>query len=144
MQASDQSARMAYGHGRITAARRALAEAATVIGRAFTIEELAEAARSIEPSAGSTATAYRAAAIMEENGFLERVGDRHGRALYEHCAVETHHHHIVCESCGKTARAHCPITASLGDSVAASGFVLTRHVVTLYGLCPDCANREGC
>lgn len=129
----------AYPGGRVTSARRALATAAAGFERAFTVEELAEAAREIEPDAGSTATAYRAVAMMESSGFLEHVGERDGRALYQHCQAAEHHHHIVCESCGRTAPAACTIDAQAAKAAAETGFVVTRHAVTLYGLCPDCA-----
>jgi Fe2+ or Zn2+ uptake regulation protein len=106
---------------------------------AFTVEELAAAVHALDAKASATATVYRAVSAMEAAGHLERVGVRHGCALYASCADSGHHHHVVCDGCGRTAAAPCP----LGGTPAADGFVVTRHEVTLYGLCRECAEKSG-
>lgn len=85
---------------------------------------------------------YRAVAAMENAGFIERVGARGGSALYARCDASAHHHHIVCDACGVTAEAECPLGTTL-DVAGTAGFVVTRHEVTLYGLCPTCARKRG-
>lgn len=131
----------AYGDARFSEPRLYAARAADGIGAAFTVEELAAAVRADHPGAGATATIYRSVAAMEETGFLERVGERDGAALFARCATHAHHHHIVCDGCGKTAHAQCPLAAAEAVPTArADGFVITRHEVTLYGLCPECAS----
>jgi len=89
--------------------------------------------------AGAIATVYRAVAAMEDNAFLARVGTRAGAALYCRCQEASHHHHVVCDGCGKVAVAECPGELATGET-APSGFLITRHEITLYGLCPACAN----
>jgi len=111
---------------------------------AFTTDELAGAARANDPGAGATATVYRSVAAMERSGFLERVGERDGAALYARCDASSHHHHIVCDGCGRTAHAECPIEPHVATEPRDDGFVITRHEVVLYGLCPECASWEGC
>lgn len=135
------SARAAYGAGRLTAQRRAIARTVTEMHGAFTIEELVAVVRKAEPA--STATSYRAVSAMEAAGFVERVGTRDGSVLFAHCGDTTHHHHIVCDRCGRIALAECPIEPDLTAS-STGGFMITRHEVTLYGLCPRCvANESG-
>lgn len=131
----------AYGTARHSGSREVIAETARDFGIAFTVDDLAEAVRAIAPAAGAPATVYRAVSAMADNGFLVRVGERNGAALYAHCdSPHVHHHHVVCDGCGKTVRAECPLeTAALPGP---EGFVITRHEVTLYGLCPDCARKE--
>lgn len=128
----------AYGTGRLTAPRREIARAACEMGAAFTVEELAEVVRARDESAGATATVYRAVAAMEAASFLERVGARDGSALYARCGHSGHHHHVVCDGCGRVAHAECPLDDAMSAASADSGFVVTRHEVTLYGLCPAC------
>jgi Fe2+ or Zn2+ uptake regulation protein len=74
---------------------------------------------------------------MEESGHIERVGTRDGSALYARCSTMSHHHHIVCDGCGRVAHAECPVVFEDSDA-RPDGFVITRHEVTLYGLCPSC------
>lgn len=133
----------AYGVGRITVPRRAIASAAERMAGAFTVEDLAAVVRASDPSAGATATIYRAVAAMEQSGYLKRVGARDGAALFAHCSISTHHHHIVCDRCGRMVPAECPVGPEMDAEALRSGFTLTRHEVTLYGLCPDCSAREG-
>ena len=84
---------------------------------------------------------YRAVAAMEAAGYVERVGSRGGSALYARCGTRSHHHHIVCDGCGRVAHAECPVAVD-APSPRADGFVVTRHEVTLYGLCPTCADSD--
>lgn len=128
-----------YGGARLTKPREIIARCANELNRAFTIEELAAIVRKTDPSAGSPATVYRAVAALTEAGHVKRVGERDGAALYAVCTrTRTHHHHVVCDGCGRIAHAACPLPDPASDT--ASGFVITRHEVTLYGLCPTCAS----
>jgi len=132
----------AYGSGRVTKPRRVIAEITDQLDGAFTVELLADRVRDRSPHAGATATVYRAVSAMESAGYIERVGTREGSALYARCGTRTHHHHIVCDGCGRVAQTACPVmTQVAGDDT--DGFVITRHEVTLYGLCPACASRSG-
>lgn len=128
-----------YGQARMTPVRRTLAEAAASMEVAFTVEDLAAAAGEIDPSAGAIATAYRAVAAMEKAGYIERVGKRRGSALYAHCGTGHHHHHVICDGCGKVSSTPCPVVEAMSETPG-DGFVITRHEVTLYGLCPSCAS----
>ncbi len=132
-----------FGGARTTAPRRVIAATTERLPGAFTVEELAREVRRGHPSAGATATVYRAVAAMEASGYIERVGSRDGAALYLRCSAGHHHHHIVCDGCGRTQAAECPLEVS-HDTPTAGGFVVTRHEVTLYGLCPECAKNEDC
>jgi Fe2+ or Zn2+ uptake regulation protein len=106
---------------------------------AFTVDELSIAARAHGASAG-TATVYRAVAAMEASGWLERVGERNGSALFARCgAGGHHHHHVICDGCGRVAATDCPVAEQVASSAQSDGFVITRHEVTLYGLCSQCA-----
>lgn len=130
----------AYGSSRVTAARRAIADAVESIEGAFTVEELVARTRETAPHCSSQATVYRAVASMLEAGYLERVGDRAGSALYSRCDETSHHHHIVCDGCGRTTPTECPLPLLAREETG--GFVITRHEIVLHGLCPACASRK--
>lgn len=128
----------AYGAGRSTAQRRAVASAASAQAGAFTADDLAERVRRDAPRV-STATVYRSIAAMTASGFLTQVGDRDGAALYARCEETGHHHHVVCTGCGATAHTPCPVDEAGLAAAAPDGFVVTSHEVRLYGLCAACA-----
>jgi len=140
--AKDRGLELAYGEGRSTAPRRAVAAAAAAFGSAFTAEALALRVRSEAPGV-SIATVYRSIAAMTASGFLTPVGERDGAALYACCGEAGHHHHVVCTACGATAHAPCPVDESGLTSAAPDGFVVTSHEVRLYGLCARCASGDG-
>lgn len=129
--------RAAFGAGRASAPRLAVARAAAAMRGAFTVEDLERTAASDGTPAG-TATVYRAVAAMAASGFLEQVGERDGAALYARCEVRGHHHHLVCTSCGSVEHAPCPVGRDLIEHAGARGFVITSHDVTIYGMCATC------
>lgn len=132
----------AFGDGRVTPQRELIARSAQSMPGAFTIDELGEVVRAADSSLGA-ATVYRAVAAMVESGWLERVGEKAGSSLFARCgAGARHHHHVVCDGCGKVAVAECPVVIAAGDSAGDDSFVITRHEVTLYGLCPACAGKR--
>jgi Fur family transcriptional regulator, ferric uptake regulator len=139
---AQSEARSAYGTRRVSRQRAAIADAAVALAGAFTIDDLARAVSGGAQAAG-TATVYRAVAAMEASGWVERVGEREGHALYVHCTDgHRHHHHAVCEGCGTVRSTSCPLDRIAENSADLDGFVVTRHEVTLYGLCPSCAHER--
>lgn len=131
----------AFGDGRVTPQRLLIAEQTGALPGAFTIDDLASAVRRADPTLGA-ATVYRAVAAMAASGWLERVGERDGSALFARCDVGGgHHHHVVCDACGRVAATKCPVALDGAAGARDDGFVITRHEVTLYGLCPECADK---
>jgi Fur family ferric uptake transcriptional regulator len=128
----------AYGAGRTSAQRLAIARAADAATGAFTVDDLAALTRGADPAIG-TATVYRAVAAMAREGFLQPAGVRDGRALYVRCGDAGHHHHLVCTGCGAVAEAPCPLDTATFEAPGLGGFQITSHEVTLYGLCAECA-----
>jgi Fur family ferric uptake transcriptional regulator len=129
----------AYGAGRVTPQRQLIARTAADMPGAFSVEELATAVRARDAGAG-VATVYRAVTALLDSGWLERVGERDGSALFARChAGGHHHHHVVCDGCGAIEATECPVAVA-SAARSSNGFVITRHEVTLYGLCPRCAN----
>lgn len=125
--------RRPYGAARVSPQRRTIADVTASLGGAFTVEALADAVREADAGIG-TATVYRAVGALVASGWLERVGEREGSALFVRCAAGGHHHHLVCDGCGAVSATPCTVPHA-EDS---GGFVVTRHEVTLYGLCPAC------
>jgi Fur family transcriptional regulator, ferric uptake regulator len=135
--------RAAFGGGRASSQRLAIAAATAAESGAFTADDLAASARAEDPRIG-LATVYRSIAAMLASGWLERVGTRDGHALYLRCtAGEHHHHHLVCTSCGRVEETPCPLGDVALERAARAGFVVTRHEVNVYGLCRSCLGGDG-
>lgn len=132
--------RDAFGAARVTKGRRAIADVVARLDTAFTAEDLIERVRSHAPGSASPATVYRSVLAMLETGYIERVGGRDGAALYSRCDCTAHHHHVVCERCGATAQVSCPLP--LPDEAPVADYIVTRHEVTLYGMCPRCRHDD--
>ncbi len=134
--------RRLYGGGRVTPARRAIADAVAGIGAAFTVDVLHGAVARRRPDIG-VATVYRAVGALAAAGSIAPVGSRGGCTLYALCAGGAHHHHLVCTGCGAVVGVACPVGPALLGSAQAEGYTVTAHEVTLYGLCAACAGKRG-
>jgi Fur family ferric uptake transcriptional regulator len=88
----------------------------------------------------SLASVYRALELLSELGLVQRVLVGGSSARFERIVPENHHHHVVCDDCGRVEafsddrleRAIHSVASSVGYSVAA-------HDVVLHGACSDCA-----
>jgi Fur family transcriptional regulator, ferric uptake regulator len=85
------------------------------------------------------ASVYRTLDQLERLRLVQRVeigGDATG---YERIDPELHHHHLVCEECGRLAPFE---DSSLERAIAAvseaAEFEVSAHDVVLRGRCPDC------
>lgn len=86
------------------------------------------------------ATVYRQLAALAAEGRADTIPDA-GGVLYRVCAPGGHHHHLVCESCGKAIEIQPPLEDWIREVARDSGYTITRHVLEVFGTCPDCARR---
>lgn len=49
-----------------------------------------------------------------------------------------HHHHLVCEDCGKAVDIDPPDETWLRTTANQNGFTVARHVLEVFGRCADC------
>jgi Fur family ferric uptake transcriptional regulator len=92
------------------------------------------------PSVGR-ATVYRALEQLERLGLIQRVDVRGDAAGFERIEPSGHHHHhIVCEQCGRVVAFE---DEQLEQAITALGarpdFTVSSHEVTLRGECDRCA-----
>lgn len=135
-----RSHKRAYGGARMSPQRRAVADTIERLGRAFTIDELAEEVR--RRRRVGKATIYRAVAALEGSGWVARVGTQDGHSLFARCDRSDHHHHLVCTGCGKVAVTRCLLDERAMEAAARAGFQVTEHEITLYGLCRQCDEQS--
>lgn len=84
------------------------------------------------------ATVYRTLQRLQESGEVDMLRLEDGEAVWRRCS-ETHHHHLVCRSCGATVEVEGPTVERWTDSIAAEhGFADISHTLELFGTCPAC------
>lgn len=89
------------------------------------------------------ATIYRIIKALEKKGLIKQVDFQHGHAHYE-LRTHDHHHHVVCENCGKVADiSKCDTTDIEKQALKISGFSkINDHSLELFGLCNKCAKSN--
>ena len=90
---------------------------------------------------GSTiglATVYRALADLATAGDADSLQSKDGELLYRACG-SSHHHHLICRSCGKTVEIEASKVEAWADEVAKShGFTSPSHTIDIFGVCSAC------
>ena len=87
------------------------------------------------------ATVYRVLEQLSERGLVQRVDVGAGTARYEAAhATGEHHHHLVCDGCGKVeAFADDELEAVIHKVERRTGYSVAGHDVVLRGACRECA-----
>lgn len=128
------------GH-RATEPRRAVAALIAAQPRHFTAAELAAQARAQRLPIGR-ATIFRTLDLFAELGLVERLELPTGGHAYVACEP-THHHHVICSRCSRTADVPDLGLAEIAREVGRrTGYRIETHRLDLFGLCPSCAATE--
>ena len=81
---------------------------------------------------------YRQLNMLAQSGDVDTVRFN-GQQLFRICDENTHHHHLVCEKCGKTVDIEPPDDEGWIHKIAEShGYTVIDHTLEVFGLCPDC------
>ena len=124
------------GH-RLTEPRRAVADLVARRSGHFSAADLESDARSRRLGIGR-ATIFRALDLFEELNVVERLDLPSGDHAYIRCEP-SHHHHVVCSRCGRTAEVEdCGLREVTGEMSRRTGYAIDAHRLELYGLCPGC------
>ena len=84
-------------------------------------------------------TVYRTLQTLADNEEIDVMRPPGGEHLYRRCS-ETHHHHLVCRSCGFTVEVTGPTVERWAERVASdNGFSDIKHTLEIFGTCKDCA-----
>ena len=106
-----------------------------------TSEELYQKVRRNYDGIGQ-ATVYRTLKLLADSGLAKAVEFGDGALRYEILYGQSHHDHLICESCGVNVEVVDPAIERLQVEVAKRhGFKLTGHKLYLYGICPDCQKK---
>lgn len=126
---------------RLTGPRRELAALIARRQGHFTAADLLADAEQRSLGIGR-ATVFRLLELLADQHLVERVDLPDGRHAYVPCEP-SHHHHLVCVSCGAISEVDdCGIDAVTAEAARRSGFEIQSHRLELFGRCPRCQNVE--
>lgn len=101
-------------------------------------QEIFDALRAEGRTAG-IASVYRALELLTRTGLVRRVDIGPAACFEPALPGGEHHHHVVCEQCGKVAAFE---DAALEDAIDRLArrlrYSVGEHDVVLRGACPDC------
>jgi Fur family ferric uptake transcriptional regulator len=103
---------------------------------------LLEATGQQTPTVGR-ATVFRALQLLCTAEVLEQVRLADGQSVYVQGHPASHHHHLICNSCGRMKNIHSGEIGVLAENLAArEGFAAEGHTFEVYGLCAGCRLRR--
>ena len=89
------------------------------------------------------ATVYRTLQSLVDDGEVDALRATSGEVVYRRCDQRSHHHHLVCRSCGRTVEVEGPSVEAWAIAVGAEhGFRDIEHTLELFGTCAPCAARR--
>jgi len=137
--AAEGSLRSGPGAGvRPTRQRIAVAETMASFDDFRSAQEIHELLRRRGERVG-LATVYRSLQRMVEIGEVDLLRTEDGEAIYRRCS-DTHHHHLVCRSCGATVEVEGPAVERWTRAMAEQhGFADVSHTLEIFGTCPVCS-----
>ena len=84
-------------------------------------------------------TVYRTLEHLRDKGEATSRVDDAGEATYMFCEPAEHHHHAICNNCGRVEDVNCSAVEQFAESLRAlNGFQLDAHTMEFYGRCAAC------
>ncbi|MFL6024873.1 MAG: Fur family transcriptional regulator [Marmoricola sp.] len=131
---------MSVGFGeslRPTRQRKAVAAVLEECSEFRTAQQVHESLRAAGDNVGLS-TVYRALQAMADAGEIDVLRSDAGEAAYRKCS-DSHHHHLVCRSCGRTVEVEGPTVEKWTRAVAGEhGFTDVSHTLEIFGTCSSC------
>ena len=123
-----------------TPARVAVLSLFSVTAKPLSIQNILD---QIKSASADQATIYRITEAFKTAGLIREVNLEHG---HTHFVLNTkeHHHHIVCEKCGKVVDiSNCDLDPLQKEVLKKSGFSsINRHSLEFFGICQQCQNKK--
>ncbi|MBN8661034.1 MAG: transcriptional repressor [Candidatus Melainabacteria bacterium] len=99
--------------------------------------------RTEDAKAPGLTTVYRSLEALVLQGLVQEVMLGDGEKRYEVVHPGEHHHHLVCQNCSKSVHLDECLIEQFEETIKKShGFQIKSHMLELFGICQDCANKE--
>ncbi|MBN1643483.1 MAG: transcriptional repressor, partial [Dehalococcoidales bacterium] len=123
---------------KLTDQRRAVIASIIACQTQFTPASIYESVHQTHPDIG-VVTVYRTLGILVELGLVCELHTSGDYPTYTVGMPEHHHHHLVCNRCGKVVDFTGHSLAELEEKLAKeSGFRIDNHILEFTGLCLSC------
>ena len=120
-------------------ARRAVIELLAGQNCCLTPQEIFSTSCAPRDDASASRASDRILKLLTAEGVVQRIDLGSGTARYEPVLPDGHHHHLVCDSCGKVEAFEDPaLESALTRVEQRSGYAVAAHDVVLHGACADC------
>jgi Fe2+ or Zn2+ uptake regulation protein len=119
---------------KVTQARLGILDVLTHAKKPISINELSLRLQHID-----LATLYRTVETLKDLGIVTQVDFHHGHAHYE-LATRRHHHHLICQKCGKVVDlSKCDTSGLERQALKIGGFAkINSHSLEFFGICNAC------
>jgi Fur family ferric uptake transcriptional regulator len=123
---------------RLTRQRRAVAEVLEDVEDFRSAREI-HALMAERGHAIGLATVYRTLQLLADHGEVDVIrASEGGEASYRRCST-SHHHHLVCRSCGATVEVEGPAVERWTRGIAEEhGYAEVSHTLEIFGICARC------
>lgn len=122
---------------RPTRQRRAVAAALDRLDEFRSAQQIHELLKAAGERVG-LATVYRTLQLMADLGEVDVLRGEGGEIAYRRCST-SHHHHLVCRSCGATVEVDGPVVERWTAAVAMEhGYRDVAHTLEIVGTCRGC------
>ncbi|KQY61804.1 MULTISPECIES: Fur family transcriptional regulator [unclassified Nocardioides] len=124
--------------GRPTKQRLAVANVLSTFGDFRSAQEIHSLLTDSGEKVG-LATVYRTLQLLADSGEVDVLRTEDGEAAYRRCS-DSHHHHLVCRSCGATVEVEGPTVERWTKAIAAEhGYRDISHTLEIFGTCAACS-----
>jgi len=122
---------------RLTRQRQAVADVLATIDDFRSAQEIHELLTRQGHAVG-LATVYRTLQLLADHDEVDVLRGGDGETSYRRCSG-THHHHLVCRSCGATVEVEGPAVEQWTRTMADQhGYAEVSHTLEIFGICPGC------
>jgi len=119
-------------------ARRAVVELLGKQDCCLSAQEILDRLRAADRSVG-IASVYRVLDLLAGEGLVQKIEVGSGTSRYEPVQAGGHHHHLVCDTCGKVEPFEDPgLERAIVHVEKHSGYEVSAHDVVLHGSCERC------
>jgi Fur family ferric uptake transcriptional regulator len=123
------------GH-RVTESRRRVLAAVMAQPAHFTVDDVVRRTRGV-----GRATVFRTIKLLLDLNILCRILLDDG-TLHYRVSTRGHHHHLVCNQCGRVEDfTRCDVPALIRRVARGTGYEIEGHWLEMYGRCRECRQR---
>jgi Fur family transcriptional regulator, ferric uptake regulator len=127
--------------GRTEYVTRAREQIAAILKREQRFLSAAEVHQLLERNGARVAlsTVYRNLEHLQKKGEVTARSEPDGETRYMPCEPKHHHHHAICNRCGRVIDVDCAAVDEFAQSLRArNGFELDGHAMEFFGRCKSC------